>query len=62
LRDEAVILAIGRRDPDVMNDVINKYTRLLWPIASAVLKNVGSEQDVEEIYHRYFIRFLTTGG
>lgn len=55
MRDEAVILAIGRRDPDVMNDVINKYARLLWPIASAVLKNVGSEQDVEEVVADAFI-------
>lgn len=38
-----------------MNDVINKYSRLLWPIASAVLKNVGSEQDVEECVADAFI-------
>lgn len=38
-----------------MNDVIRKYSRLLWPIASAVLKNVGSEQDVEECVADAFI-------
>ena len=55
MRDEAIILAIGNRDEDVMNDVVNKYARLLWPIAAAVLKNVGSEQDVEEVVADSFI-------
>lgn len=55
MKDEAVVLAIGNRDEDAMNEVINKYARLLWPIASAVLKNVGSEQDVEEVIADTFI-------
>ena len=38
-----------------MNEVITKYSRLLWPIASAVLKNIGSEQDVEECVADAFI-------
>ena len=44
MRDEAVAAALAARDGDVMGRVINKYSRLLWPIASAVLTNVGSEQ------------------
>lgn len=55
MKDEAVVIAIGNRDEDAMNDVINKYSRLLWPIVSAVLKNVGSEQDVEEVVADAFI-------
>lgn len=55
MRDEAVIIAVGNRDENVMNDVVNKYSRLLWSIASAVLKNVGSEQDVEEVVADAFI-------
>lgn len=55
MRDEAVIVAIGNRDEDVMNDVINKYSRLLWKIADAVLNNVGSVQDVEEVVADAFI-------
>ena len=38
-----------------MNHVIEKYSRLLWPIASAVLEHVGSEQDVEECVADAFI-------
>ena len=55
MKDEAVIAAIGSRDELVMNDVINKYSRLLWPIASAVLKNVGDDRDVEEVVADAFI-------
>ena len=53
--DKALILDIGRGDPDAMNTIICKYSRLLWPIASAVLHNVGSEQDVEEVIADTFI-------
>lgn len=38
-----------------MNSIIEKYSRLLWPIVSAVLKNVGTVQDVEETVADVFI-------
>lgn len=55
MRDEAVIAAIAARDEAIISRVINKYSRLLWPIASAVLCNAGSEQDVEECVADAFI-------
>ena len=55
MKDEAVIRGIESRDGDVMNWVIEKYSRLLWPIADAVLKNVGNTQDVEECVADAFI-------
>lgn len=55
MKDEAVIRAIRCRDADVMNEVIDKYSRLLWPIADAVLKTVGSAEDVEECVADVFI-------
>lgn len=55
LRDEDIIKAIGKRDEVIMSRVINKYSRLLWPVASAVLCNAGSEQDVEECVADAFI-------
>ena len=55
MKDEKIIAAIRAGDGDVMNEVINKYSRLLWPIAAAVLKNAGSEQDVEECVADAFI-------
>lgn len=55
MRDEAVIAAIADQDEGAMGRVINQYSRLLWPIASAVLCNAGSEQDVEECVADAFI-------
>lgn len=55
MRDEAIIKAIAGGDEDIMSRVINQYSRLLWPIASAVLCNAGSEQDVEECVADAFI-------
>lgn len=55
MHDKAVISGIYHRDEDTMNHVINQYSKLLWPIASAVLKNVGNEQDVEECIADVFI-------
>lgn len=55
LKDETIITAIAAGDEGAMDHVINQYSRLLWPIASAVLKNAGSEQDVEECVADAFI-------
>jgi len=55
VKDDKISAALRTGDTDVMNQIINKYSRLLWPIASAVLKNVGSEQDVEECVADAFI-------
>lgn len=55
MREEAIVAAIARGDEDAMSRVINKYSRLLWPIAAAVLCNAGSEQDVEECVADAFI-------
>ena len=55
MKDESIIRGIRQRDEDVMNIVINKFSRLLWPIASAVLKNAGNDHDVEECVADAFI-------
>ena len=34
----------------------------VWAAERTRVQMEGNEQDVEEIYHRFFIRFLTTGG
>ena len=38
-----------------INGIIEKYSKLIWPIVSAVLKNVGTVQDVEETVADVFI-------
>lgn len=55
MKDEAILSRLKARDGAVMNYVMDKYSRLLWPIAAAVLKNVGNEQDVEECVADAFI-------
>lgn len=55
MKDKAVIEAIARRDEQAVSAVIDKYSRLLWPIAGAVLEKVGCAQDVEECVADTFI-------
>ena len=55
VKDKAVIEAIARRDEQAVSAVIDKYSRLLWPIAGAVLEKVGCAQDVEECVADTFI-------
>lgn len=55
MNDITVISGIKERDEAAINEVITRYSKLLWPIASAVLKNVGTEQDVEECIADVFI-------
>ncbi len=55
MKDETIIAAIAARDEDAMAACLKQYSRLLWPVASAVLQNVGSDQDVEECVADAFI-------
>ena len=34
----------------------------VWAAKRTKVNMEGEDQDVEDIYHRFFIRFLTTGG
>lgn len=55
MNDEKIITAIKNGDETAIAQAIDKYSRLLWSVASAVLKNVGQEQDVEECVADVFI-------
>lgn len=50
-----MITAIKKRSEAVINEVITKYSKLLWSVAGAVLNNIGSTQDVEECVADTFI-------
>ena len=60
MKEEAILSGIKSRDEKAIAYVIRKYSRLLWPVAAAVLKNVGSEQDVEECVADVFIHLWKT--
>lgn len=55
MTDETIIAGIRRGDETIMDYVMNKYAKLLWTIASDVLKSVGAVQDVEECVADVFI-------
>ena len=55
LNDERMITAIKNRSEAAINEVITKYSKLLWSVAGAVLNNIGSTQDVEECVADAFI-------
>ena len=55
MNDITAITGIRKREERAINEIIIKYSKLLWPIVSAVLKNVGNEQDVEECVADVFI-------
>ena len=57
MSDEKILLAISNKDEAVMSYVIQKYSKLLWKVASSVLVNVTSVQDVEECVAEVFIDF-----
>lgn len=49
------ITAIREQNESVFESVIDRYSRLLWSIASAVLSQSGTEQDIEECVADAFI-------
>ena len=55
MNDIAAISGVRNRDERMINEIIVKYSKLLWSIVSAVLKNVGTEQDIEECVADVFI-------
>ncbi|WFD09635.1 sigma-70 family RNA polymerase sigma factor [Tepidibacter hydrothermalis] len=46
--DENLQEDIHNRNPKTYDFLINEYSKLLWVIASGVLKNVGSREDIED--------------
>lgn len=55
MNDEKMLLAIKEKDEKVMALVIQKYSKLLWKVASAVLINTASVEDIEECVADAFI-------
>jgi len=55
LNDYQIINAIRNRDEAVIEQVIDRYARLLWSVSSAVLAGVGPAEDVEECVSDVFI-------
>lgn len=48
MTDEKLQQGVHSRNPKTYDFLINEYSKLLWVIASGVLKNIGSREDVED--------------
>ena len=55
MNDRKIAAAIKQGDEAAITQVINQYSRLLWPIVSAILSKAGSVEDVEECIADTFI-------
>lgn len=55
MNDITAAARLKARDEAMIREIILKYSKLLWPIAWAVLQNTGTEQDVEECIADVFI-------
>lgn len=62
MNDAKIIAAIKTGDSAAINNVINKYFKLIWSIVSAILKNVASTQDIEECVADVFIYLWENSG
>lgn len=55
MTDTAAIAGIKDHKEGSVNEIIIKYSKCMWPVAYAVLKNIGSEQDVEHCIAGVFV-------
>lgn len=55
MRDEKVLAEIKERNEQTICWIMEKYSKLLWSVADSILKNVGTQQDVEECVADVFI-------
>jgi len=55
LTDTAAIAGIKDHKEGSVNEIIVEYSKYMWPVAYAVLKNIGSEQDVEHCIAGVFV-------
>ena len=55
MRDERVLAEIKERNEQTICWIMEKYSKLLWSVVDPILKNVGTQQDVEECVADVFI-------
>lgn len=56
MNDAQIVSALLERDERVMSHVIDKYARLLWSVAGAILTPTGATEEVEECVADVFIQ------
>jgi len=58
MTDEDYLISLINKDEDVLDELMDTYSNLLWVIASKYLNhnNLGSTEDIEELISDVFIR------
>ena len=56
MRDEKILAELKERNEQTICFIMERYAKLLWTVADAVLRNVGTSQDVEECVADVFIQ------
>lgn len=58
MTDEDYLIALLNKDEDALDELMEKYSNLLWVIASKYLNysNLGGPEDIEELVSDVFIR------
>ncbi len=56
MTDQQIIQRLQKGDERAFDAAINAYSRLLWSIVRAILRNVGSTEDMEECVADAFIQ------
>ena len=55
MRDDKIVTKIKNGDGAAVNEAMNKYSRLVWHIASTVLRNAVPVEDIEECVADVFV-------
>ena len=55
VNEREIVAGIRNQDSDAIDYAIKKYSRLLWGVASQILKKQGTAEDVEECVADVFI-------
>jgi len=62
MTDEELYALLRNGDAQALDAVMAKYTRLLWNIAGAILRNIGTNEDIEECISDVFIELWRKPG
>ena len=62
MTDEELVALIIKNDSQALDTLMIRYTRLLWYVAGSILKDVGTNEDIEECISDVFIELWRRPG
>ena len=58
LSDEEIAIRLLKKDFSVIDEVMERYNKLLWAVAGGILNNVGTVEDIEDCVSDAYVRLL----